>query len=84
MNREVVKMFRAVLSERRRPPSEWPLALVAVGVGGCAVGSQFGVPRAHRDDAVPDDDGTTSRDGNVGACRGRRRRVDCGGARRVV
>ncbi|CAN0328324.1 unnamed protein product, partial [Ascophyllum nodosum] len=30
MNREVVKTFRAVLSERRRPPSEWPLALGAV------------------------------------------------------
>ena len=27
MNREVVKTFRAVLSERRRPPNEWPLAL---------------------------------------------------------
>ena len=27
MNREVVKTFRAVLSERRRPPSEWQLAL---------------------------------------------------------
>ena len=41
-------------------------------VGGCAVGSQFGVPGAHGDDAVPDDDGTTSCNGNVGACRGRR------------
>ena len=30
MNREVVKTFRAVLSERLRPPSEWPLALGAV------------------------------------------------------
>ena len=30
MNREVVRTFRAVLSERRRPPSEWPLALGAV------------------------------------------------------
>ena len=30
MNREVVKTFRMVLSERRRPPSEWPLALGAV------------------------------------------------------
>ena len=30
MNREVVKTFRAVLSERRPPPSEWPLALGAV------------------------------------------------------
>ena len=30
MNREVVKTFRAVLSERRRHPSEWPLALGAV------------------------------------------------------
>ena len=30
MNREVVKTFRAVLSERRWPPSEWPLALGAV------------------------------------------------------
>ena len=30
MNREVVRTFRAVLSERRRPPSEWPLALWAV------------------------------------------------------
>ena len=30
MNREVVKTFRAVLSERRRPPSEWPLALGAL------------------------------------------------------
>ena len=30
MNREVVKTFSAVLSERRRPPSEWPLALGAV------------------------------------------------------
>ena len=30
MNREVVKTFRAVLSERRRPPSEWLLALGAV------------------------------------------------------
>ena len=27
MNREVVRTFRAVLSGRRRPPSEWPLAL---------------------------------------------------------
>ena len=27
MNREVVKTFCAVLSERRRPPSEWQLAL---------------------------------------------------------
>ena len=26
MNREVVNTFRAVLSKRRRPPSEWPLA----------------------------------------------------------
>ena len=41
---------------------------MTVGVGGYAVGSQFGVPGAHGDDAVPDDDGTTS----VGACRGRR------------
>ena len=30
MNREVMKTFCAVLSERRRPPSEWPLALGAV------------------------------------------------------
>ena len=30
MNREVLRTFRAVLSERRRPPSEWPLALEAV------------------------------------------------------
>ena len=30
MNREVVRTFRAVLIERRRPPSEWPLALEAV------------------------------------------------------
>ena len=30
MNREVVKTFRAVLSERHRPSSEWPLALGAV------------------------------------------------------
>ena len=30
MNREVVRTFRAVLSERRRPPSEWPIALGAV------------------------------------------------------
>ena len=30
MNGEVVKTFRAVLSERRRPPSKWPLALGAV------------------------------------------------------
>ena len=30
MNRGVVKTFRAVLSERRRPSSEWPLALGAV------------------------------------------------------
>ena len=30
MNREVVKTFRAVLSERRRPPSEWQLALGTV------------------------------------------------------
>ena len=30
MNREVVKTFRAVLSERHRPPSEWPSALGAV------------------------------------------------------
>ena len=30
MNREVVKTFRAVLSERRRPPSEGKLALGAV------------------------------------------------------
>ncbi|CAN0217617.1 unnamed protein product [Ascophyllum nodosum] len=30
MKREVVTTFRAVLSERRRPPSEWPLALGAV------------------------------------------------------
>ncbi|CAN0093861.1 unnamed protein product, partial [Ascophyllum nodosum] len=30
MNRVVVKTFRAVFSERRRPPSEWPLALGAV------------------------------------------------------
>ncbi|CAN0367101.1 unnamed protein product, partial [Ascophyllum nodosum] len=30
MNREVVKTFRAVLSERRRSSSEWPLALGAV------------------------------------------------------
>ena len=36
------------------------------------MGPQFGVPGAHGGDAVPDDDGTTSRDGNVGACRGRR------------
>ena len=30
MNREVVKTFRVALSERRRPPIEWPLALGAV------------------------------------------------------
>ena len=30
MNREVVKTFRAVLSERRRHSSEWPLALGVV------------------------------------------------------
>ena len=30
MNRGVVKTFRAVLSERRQPPNEWPLALGAV------------------------------------------------------
>ena len=30
MNREVMETFRAVLSERRRPPSEWPLAFGAV------------------------------------------------------
>ncbi|CAN0401727.1 unnamed protein product [Ascophyllum nodosum] len=30
MNREVLKTFRAVLSKRRRPPSEWPLALGAM------------------------------------------------------
>ena len=30
MNREVVKTFRAVLSERPRPPSECPLVLGAV------------------------------------------------------
>ena len=36
------------------------------------MGSQFGVPGAHGDDAVPDDDGTTSCDANVGACRERR------------
>ena len=30
MNRAVVKTFCAVLSERHRPPSEWPLALGAV------------------------------------------------------
>ena len=30
MNREVVKTFRAVLSKRCRPPSEWPLAWGAV------------------------------------------------------
>ena len=30
MNCKVVKPFRAVLSERRRPPNEWPLALGAV------------------------------------------------------
>ena len=30
MNREIVKTFCAVLSERRRPPSEWPLALGTV------------------------------------------------------
>ena len=34
MIREVVKTFRAVLSERRRPSER-----VAVGIGGCAVGS---------------------------------------------
>ena len=30
MNREVVKMLRAVLSKRRRPPSKWPLGSGAV------------------------------------------------------
>ena len=30
MNREVVKTFCAVLTEKRWPPSEWPLALGAV------------------------------------------------------
>ena len=30
MNREVVKTFRAVLSERSRPPNGWPLVLGAV------------------------------------------------------
>ena len=30
MNREVMNTFRAALSERRRPPSEWPLVLGAV------------------------------------------------------
>ena len=30
MNCEVVKTFRAVISERLRPPNEWPLALEAV------------------------------------------------------
>ena len=30
MDRELVKTFSALLSERRRPPSEWPLALGAV------------------------------------------------------
>ena len=29
MNREVAKTFRAALGKRRRPPSEWPLALGA-------------------------------------------------------
>ena len=30
INREVVKMFHAVLRERRRPPSEWPFVSGAV------------------------------------------------------
>ena len=30
INREVVRTFRAFLSERRRPVSEWPLAVEAV------------------------------------------------------
>ena len=45
---------------------------VAVSVGGCVVGSQFSVTGAHGDDGVPDDDGITSCDSNIGACRGRR------------
>ena len=40
MNREVVRTFRAVLSEKRRPPSEWPLALGAV---------QWGLNSAYRE-----------------------------------
>ena len=40
-----------------------------VGVGDCAVGPQFRVPRAHGYEVAPDDDGTTSCDGNVGASR---------------
>ena len=54
--------------ERKTSASE----RVAVSIGGCAVGSQFGVPGAHGNDAVPDDDGTTSCDANAGACRERR------------
>ena len=54
MNREVVKTFSAVSGERRRLPSEWLLALGAVQWA-----LQFGVPRAHGNDAVSDDDRTT-------------------------
>ena len=44
----------------------WASKRVPVGVGGCAVGSQFDVQGAHGDDTVSDDDGTTSCDGNLG------------------
>ena len=63
----VLKTFRVVSWGKKLAPEQ-----IAVGVGGCVVGSQFGVPRAHRDDAVYDDDGTTFCDGIVGAHRGRR------------
>ena len=47
MNREVAKTFRAVLSERRRPPSEWPLALgLCSGLSIRRTGSAWGRRRS--------------------------------------
>lgn len=67
INRGVVKTFRVVFIERRRPPSEWPWALDSVQWD-----NEVGVPGAHGGNTVGDDVGATFSDDNVGACRGRR------------